>query len=265
MARNFGIRLVLLLVMFCICGDVYAKSGHEHIQLWDKVFGISDSASKNNILPLWRTAQEVIDDIGNDYRDLQENFSWFTWGNYGHRLLFHWGFNADPARYPQLVRQVRSCLKDNPNAKDEERKFFAYLTRNIQSRRNRKLVNAVISVTGIPTSRGYANAVATILYDVHLLGDYSTTNTSALPSIDSIENDLTENGFRRLLTGGDKSERLGKIDAGLREAIRLGRGRTNSNRAMLLIETVKKYLPQILNDRFKKTLGEHGITITVPK
>ena len=71
-------------------GIIFAKSGQKHIQLWDDVFGISDNSSRNNILPLWKTAQEVIDDIGNDYRDLRENFSWFTWGNYGHRLLFHW-------------------------------------------------------------------------------------------------------------------------------------------------------------------------------
>jgi len=262
--QKFIIILSLLLVIFAGC-DSFAKSGQEHIQLWDNVFGISDSASRNNILPLWRTSQEVIDDIGNDYRDLREKFSWFNWGNYGHRLLFHWGFNADPKRYSPLVKQVRSCLKDNPDAREHERKFFSYLTNNIQSRRNRKLINAVTSVTGIPTARGYANAIATIIYDVHLLGDYETVNTSALPKIDDIERDLTENGFSRLITGGDKSERLAEIDAELRESIRAGRGRVNSRHAILLTEAVKKYLPQILNERFKKTLAEKGITITVPK
>lgn len=262
--KFMAVILSLLFVIFA-GSNSFAKSGQEHIQLWDNVFGISDNASRNNILPLWRTAQEVIDEIGNDYRDLRENFSWFTWGNYGHRLLFHWGFNADPKHYVPLVKQIRSCLKGNPNAKDEERKFFAYLMRNIQSRRNRKLINAVTSVTGIPTSRGYANAIATIIYDVHLLGDYETVSTSALPKIDDIERDLMENGFSRLIMGGDKSERLAEIDAELRESIRAGRGRVNSRRAILLTEAVKKYLPQILNERFKKTLAEKGIIITVPK
>ena len=261
-SRNFGIRFALVVMMIFVCGDACAKSGQEHIQLWDKVFGISENVSRNNILPLWRTAQEVIDDIGNDYRDLRENFSWFTWGNYGHRLLFHWGFNADPKYYAPLVKQIRSCLKGNPNAKYEERKFFAYLMRNIQSRRNRKLINAVTSVTGIPTARGYANAVATILYDVHLLGDYSTTNTSALPKIDDIENDLVERGFKRLIAGGDKSERLKTIEADLRASINAGRGRVNSVRAVLLTQAVKKYLPQILNERFKNTSAKKGIKFT---
>ncbi|MBR0279147.1 MAG: hypothetical protein IJQ75_04110 [Synergistaceae bacterium] len=265
MRQRFMIVILSLLLVIFTGGDSFAKSGQEHIQIWDNVFGISDNVSRNNILPLWRTAQEVIDEIGNDYRDLRENFSWFTWGNYGHRLLFHWGFNADPKRYSPLVKQVRSCLKDNPDAREQERKFFSYLTNNIQSRRNRKLINAVTSVTGIPTARGYANAIATIIYDVHLLGDYETVKTSALPKIDDIERDLVENGFTKLITGGDKSERLEKIDAELKASIRAGRGRVNRVRAILLTEAVKKYLPQILNERFKKTLSEKGITITVTK
>ena len=179
--------------------------------------------------------------------------------------MFHWGFNADPKRYAPLVKQIRSYLKGRPDAKEQKRKFFEYLTRNIQSRRNRKLINAVISVTGIPTARGYANAVATILYDVHLLGDYSTTNTAALPKLDDIERDFMERGFQRLIAGGYKSERLTKINADLRASIRAGRGRANSARENLLTQAVKKYLPQILNERFKKTLAEKGITITVPQ
>ena len=266
MLRYFRVRLALSLVLAVLmCGAVSAKSGKEHMQLWNNVFGVTDMTSRENIQPLWRTAQEVIDDFSSDYRDLQEQFTWFRVGHYSHRLLFHWGFNADPKRYPQLVRQVRLCLKDHPDAVKEERKFFSYLTNNIQSRRNRKLINSVTSVTGIPTARGYANAIATIIYDVHLLGDYETVKTSALPKIDDIERDLVENGFTKLITGGDKSERLEKIDAELKAPIRAGRGRVNRVRAKLLTEAVKKYLPQILNERFKKTLSEKGITITVTK
>ena len=259
--------LSLLLAVFVV-GDSLAKSGKDHMQDWNKVFGVTDKTSRDNIQPLWRTAQEVIDRYEEDYDELKENFTWFKLERtYSHRLLFHWGFNTDPKRYPQLVRQVRLRLKEenHPDPDKEERKFFSYLVNNIQARRNRKLINAVTSVTGIPTARGYANAVATILYDVHLLGDYVTTNTSALPKIDDIERDLTDNGFSRLIAGGDKSERLEKIDAELKASIRAGRGRVNSRRAILLTEAVKKYLPQILNERFKKTLSNKGITITVPK
>ena len=42
---------VILSLVFevIVCGDSFAKSGQKHIQLWDDVFGISDSSSRNNI------------------------------------------------------------------------------------------------------------------------------------------------------------------------------------------------------------------------
>lgn len=253
----------VLVVLACI--SAYAMAGAGHSRLWNEVFGIYENASREKIQPLWDAAQEVIDNYEADYRELRKNFGWFTWGSYGHRLLFHWGFNTDPKNYEPLVKQVRNCLKGNINAKEQEQKFFAYLTRNIQARRNRKLINAITNTTGIPTARGYANAIATILYDVHLLGDYSTVNTSSLPSIDSIERDLVSNGFRRLITGGEKSVRLEAIDAELQSSIRAGRGRVNSKRAVLLTEAVKKYLPEILNERFRNILSSKGIAITAGK
>ncbi len=261
MIRYCRLRFMLsLILVFLACTVASAKSGQEHVQQWNDVFGVRDSTSRINIQPLWKVAQDVIDGVGEDYRDLQNRFTWFKWGSLGHRLLFHWGFNANPQNYAPLVRQVRLCLKGNPDARNQERQFFAYLTRNIQAPRNQKLINAVTSVTGIPTARGYANAVATILYDVHLLGDYTTTNTSALPKIDDIESDLVGKGFNRLLAGGDKSERLKKIEAELLDAIRVGRGRVNSACANNLSQAVRKYLPQILNERFSKTSGAKGIT-----
>lgn len=265
MLRYFRVRLALSLVLAVLmCGIVSAGSGDDHMRLWRNVFGVRDKTSRENIQPLWRTAQEVIDRYEEDYDELKKNFPWFKrgLGTYSHRLLFHWGFNADPKRYPPLVRQVRLCLKDHPDAKNEERKFLSYLTNDIQSRRNRKLINAVVSVTGIPTARGYASAIATIIYDVHLLLDYEDKKISALPKIDDIEKDLMMYGFNRLITGGDKSERLKRIEADLRASINAGRGRVNSYRARSLNEAVGKYLPQILNERFKNTLGKKGITIT---
>ena len=220
MTRYFKLRLMLSWVMvFLACTVVFAKSGDQHTREWNDVFGIRDKTSEKNIQPLWKVAQDVIDETKSDYDDLKKKFNWFKWGTYTHRLLFHWGFNANPQSYAPLVRQVRSCLKDKSDARNQERQFFAYLTKNIQAPRNKRLINAVVSVTGIPTARGYANAVATILYDIHLLGDYIPTtegkipNTSALPKIDDIEADLVEKGFKKLLAGGDKSERLKKIEA----------------------------------------------------
>ena len=69
MLRKFMVRLVLsLAIIFCVCGAASAKSGQEHIHLWDDIFGVTGITSRENIRLLWSAAQKVIDDIGSDYR-----------------------------------------------------------------------------------------------------------------------------------------------------------------------------------------------------
>ncbi len=258
--KFFAVALILIFV----CSSAFAKSGDEHIRDWNNSFGITDKPSRDNIQPLWKQARDVIDGYENDYKKLHGKFEWFSLrtGAGEHRLLFHWGFNADPKNYKPLVNKVDSLLENNPDAKKEKTEFFRYLANEIQSERNRNLINSVIRTTGIPTARGYANAIATIIYDIHLLGDYATSYTSALPSIGEIEKDLINHGFKRLLAGGDKSEKLKRIEHELDAAVKVGRGRTNSKRAENLLEAVRIFLPQILNERFKNSLQQKGITIT---
>ena len=49
-----------------------SKQGHS--VLWNNVFGISDYNSRQNIQSLWDTAQEVIDEYDEDYKELRKNF-----------------------------------------------------------------------------------------------------------------------------------------------------------------------------------------------
>ncbi|MDR1907363.1 MAG: hypothetical protein LBQ43_00690 [Holosporales bacterium] len=238
--------------------------------------------SSNAIEPLWDVAQEIIDETKDDYHRIKKaGFEWFTWGRYGHRLLFHWGFNRNPAEHPQLKQQFEECLDEHikkelnrgelnseniENYRRKQEKKFWKILRDLQKERNKKLINAVVKTTGIPTTRGYAGAVATIIYDAHLLGDYSTINTLALPKIGLIEQDLEKAGLGRLLDDDkDKSERFQKIQENLKKAIRVGRGNTDAKRAKRLNETIAEFLPEILEGRFKKTLSDKGITITIPQ
>jgi hypothetical protein len=259
--------------------------GKDHIEDWNRAFGISDATSEKAIEPLWDIMQKLIDrtknmneEKGSDYKRVKDSFDWFNWGSYGHRLFFHWGFNADLRQYAPLRVQLEKCLNDYAKTQIEEGKHpaeikeeckkqkeaFYKLLFKIQGERNRLLINKLVAVTQIPTSRGYANAVASILYDVHLLGDYATKNPSALPDIKSLEYDLEDKGFKRLLLGGE-SEKLEEIRKELKSVINVGRGRTNKKRAELLVEVTARFLPEILEARFKNTLMEKGITITVPK
>ena len=277
---------VLMFSLVQSAGWGYDERGHS--KDWNRVFGINDSESAKNIQPLWDVMQKLIDSTkylneekGSDYRRVKDEFKWFTWGSYkagghGHRLFFHWGFNADLRQYPPLEAQVKRCLKKYAETQleagktpeqvkaecEQQREAFFKLLFKIQGERNRALINKVIEVTGIPTSRGYANAVATILYNTHLLGDYTTTWTSALPGIRALEHDLLERGFTRLLRGGE-SEKLKKISQELKQATNAGRGRTDKVRAELLLKVVGKFLPEILEARFGTHLVGRGIKITL--
>lgn len=265
--------------MMMAASGAFAMSGTEHANEWNESFGILDAQSKQNIKPLWDTAQKVLDDYHVDYQKLRKKFPWFSFGDKTHRLLFHWGFNRAAEQHPPLVRQVKECLDKYLNEeknksmtheekqqfkKDESRKFFKYVMKELEDPRKRALKLKVVNTTGIPTSRGYANAVATIIYDIHILADYETSKTSGLMEIKPIMKELVS-GFNRLTAGADKTERLDQISEQLDEDIRAGRGRTNMRRAKLLRETTKKFLPQILNERFQNTLRARGIVITVPE
>lgn len=60
-------------------------------------------------------------------------------------------------------------------------------------------------------------------------------------------------------------ERLQKIDADLKEALKNGRGHTYRKWAELLLEKLKYCIPQILNERFKEKLKAKGITLVEPE
>ena len=268
-----GMICLALLLATAACG----YPAREHIRDWNELFGACEDTTQKNLDPLWRTAQDVLDQWKDVYTPcIKEECPWFTWGSYGHRLLFHWGFNGDPKKYEPLQKQIKIALEKDIAAKnlkgeelkryrEREQKKLNQLLIRLQAERNRKLITKVTDVMGIPRTRGYAGAVATIIHDVHLLGDYETPLISALPSPDAIERDLIDHGFQRLLRGGDRTERLQKIDADLKEALKNGRGRTYRKRAELLLEKLKYCIPQILNERFKETLKARGITLVEPE
>ena len=102
-------KFFAVLILFLTCAAAFAKSGAEHIRDWNNSFGIADEVSRQNILPLWKQARDVIDGYEKDYRKLHEKFEWFSLktGAGEHRLLFHWGFNADPKKLQAAGQQSR--------------------------------------------------------------------------------------------------------------------------------------------------------------
>ncbi|MBQ8691894.1 MAG: hypothetical protein IJ520_01975 [Synergistaceae bacterium] len=273
-------RQIILSLLLFIAAAVYfvyadsasAKDGKAHIRDWEEVFNMAalDNNGRKNLDELWNFSQKIIDDP--DYNALKSRFEWLSFNAGEHRFFFHWGFNTNPERFRPLQKFIAKRLdayvsKANMPPKEAEifkksqyKEFFNYITKKIQPDRNRRLINTIIKTTGIPRTRGYAGAVATIIHDIHLLGDYSTHATDALPDINDIQRDLLDNGFARLLAGSGADVTLSDI----RSAFRAAQNNINSRRAELLIQETGRFLPEILNNNFgSDVLKRKGIFVKI--
>lgn len=113
-----------------------------------------------------------------------------------HRLLFHWGYNARPWS-TQLDKKMAQYRFEATTIKRFQQVLIAE-----QKYRN-GLANAETEkVFGFASSgrdAGYANAFVSILYDVHLLGDYTPDNKDldGIAPLSSIVGDIV-NSLRRI-------------------------------------------------------------------
>ena len=352
--------LVLLIcagvLQMAVPGRAHGYKGHA--DFWNKCLGIDIEATRkaggyDDLKSLYKVAQNLIDVYRNgagaetEYRKIQRECPWFSWGDYGHRLLFHWGFNNAPKDNPAVIKQIENCLdrgrsgnaplnigklrnviagsryinektyqryvallpsdyhsmlpplvsqyaaahpqgydpkpqrwsEEDEQAqrirlqkltlyKTEQRQQLEKTLLSLQKTRNNTLINAVENYTGI-TRRGSghggaANALATLIYDIHMLSDYDSSaaaDAAALPPIDRLERDLIDNGLRRLAFGRGKSSLNSALYQEFSDAARAGRGRSNKYRARCLIDAVEKYLPQILHDQYQEILRTKGIIL----
>ena len=271
--KRFFVVILLLSVITISC-QAHQRDGH--IRDWNKAFGIEDSNSKEAIEPLWDTAQDLIDHYQEDYEVLQEVCPWFNIGIW-HRLLFHWGFNGDPAKHEPLLNVIDKCLDMEIRERNldmdaaeqyrnsEKEKLFGKLY-EIQSLHNRLLIAKVELIFNIDSARQYPNAIATLIHDIHLLGDHTTTDTDNLMKLDALTYDIDKLGFERLFNGA-QSSRLSRAETEYNKTMKqikkaLDDETEHDKKVKLLLESINKYLPVVLYERFGNTLRKEGITIT---
>ena len=248
--------VVLCCVLVLICSTAWGMPASGHIGEWNAACGIREASSKSVVLPLWEFLQNDVIDAEAGFRsqfwaEIRKDFPSFRPGGYGHRIFFHWGFNADPRRYEPLRIQVRNTLPEN------QQKAFYEKVLEEQKRRNRKVISMVGRTFGIEGEP--ARALATLIFDIHLLADYTTENTSPLPSLFTMKRDIQNQGFGRLLIASEQ-KRFPDIRRDLERAMLKNSDR---DRATALLDVIKKHLPDILNTQFKNIMFKNGIRINV--
>lgn len=245
------VLVLTAIVIFSLLFPFFAwgMAAYDHFKIWNISFGLNGDKDSLHFQDFWSFLEmEVIDkeeprgDIS-FYKTLKYNFDGFNWGVYGHRLLFHWGFNADPRNYLPLVRRVDDTVPEN-----KRNAFYAYVIKE-QKERNGKIITMLERLLGI--SGDIPRAIATIAYDVHILCDYSTKNIQALPDIGYIANDFVRYGLMRLPSGSVYRD---IVEAAFYV------GETPKERALNALMTIAVYLPRIISPVFHRL----GIGCIVP-
>jgi len=180
----------------------------------------------------------------------------FSWGKYGHRLFFHWGFNGRPWT-PQIQERVNLCNWDSKTIDLFQKKLI-----DEQARRNKIIMTKTSEALRLGMSgqlREYSNGFASILYDTHLLGDFTTIRIEPLLDLNTVIDDIKTALYRKL-KGGDEALRINKILENTKKLYKDPR-----IRAAKVLQIIQKEVPPMIlsaqNGYFKKHFQECGIEL----
>jgi hypothetical protein len=251
--RYFIAVLVLFFTSFCVFSKSFDKGkpgGHEA-----DAYSVLPFERNENISNWFEIIHKTIDYPYNKYfsglrTPPHQNFSW---GKYGHRLFFHWGFNSNPWS-PQIEECVSLCGWDDKTVQLFRNKITAE-----QARRNKQVMEATARILGFGMSgqmRSYSNGFASIVYDTHILGDYTTTKQAPLQDINSVIDDIKITVFNKL-QGGETAKMINK---------KLDKTKTdykdNRKRAEKVLKILQEELPSMIltanNGYFKKHFSQKG-------
>lgn len=249
-AIRTGLRLfILFIALFIYCNEAWAKGCSGHKKDWYDCFGIEDKSSQDVLEKCFNEFCKQIDDIDDFYGKFKEKHRKFSRGKWGHRLFFHWGFNMNPRESRVFKEQLDRC-----GLSDEEKESIWQDVITEQSHRNTKMINAVRNTTGLP--REQSSALATIIYDIHILGDYGGTLLEPLLEPYKIKNDIKNQGIKRLKFKLKKQKEIcSELDlAGLK-------GTDEKDSARKILEILRNEMPQLLFGTYGKTLENNGIKI----
>ena len=238
-------RAILLLLVFFSSAIGLAKEGYEHRKDMREVLGISQDDAAT---PAYKHADEVAKTItyliDRDYSQLLADIrivaTNFNLGPSRHRLFFHWGFNENPEHSTTLAKQINEATAD-----EAVRTNIWDMIKAEQGRRNKKMMDKVKAEFGI-VLREEQNALASIMYNAHILGDYESSDlvqTSGMVSMDAIIAD-TIRSFRRRLKGLN-IELVSEFETKLKDKKRMP---NTQRKAKEILALMKEHVPKIFKD-----------------
>lgn len=178
--------LIIFWMLSCTISIMAHSSFQAHCQDMMEVFGFeynvklfSKTNSASNTSWTKFISSDMIDNT-DFHRHLQKthpNFS-IAHPRY-HRLLFHWGYNAEPWS-PYLERHIRTYCRLNELNEDSVVLVFKDEIRAEQKQRNKKINENTEKTFGFAhggTDAKYAQFFSSMAYNIHLLGDQQSDNS----------------------------------------------------------------------------------------
>jgi hypothetical protein len=140
---------------------------------------------------------DAIDNWQDANRRIKKQFGLET--GFKHRYYFHWGYDGNPRKtaghqdYFREKEELRGL-----DRKDQEKLFRELLS--LWKGKKRKLENTIQrQMPFLP--RGERQAFAVVLYQIHILGDYSTKDSKEIQPLmylNDIAREITRDGLNRL-------------------------------------------------------------------
>lgn len=181
----------IVFIIICFIAGVLDNQAHSsfiaHGEDMMEVFGFENNIKLFNRSKDTKTNTSWMKFISSDMIDNTEfhrylerkypNFKIST-PNY-HRMLFHWGYNAEPWS-PYLERHIRSYCRLNYLDEESIVTEFKCELKSEQKNRNRKINEETEKLFGFAhggKDAKYAQFFASMAYNIHLLGDQQTDNS----------------------------------------------------------------------------------------
>ena len=204
---QLSIIFITLLVFFPI--RTFALSGAEHRADMIRIFPFAEVRENHAVLSLYRHVNTYLDNPyiqpgerpSKDYPKRPKSiadhpkFSLIHWHG-KHRIWFHWGFNTDPRHFKPITTSLDKALHDGIISESDLPEFWKLINQEV-SQRNRTLMNEAAQVFGFDSlgnisasQRRQINGMVTILYSIHILGDYQTTDSLILMSKERVYADI---------------------------------------------------------------------------
>ncbi len=161
----------------------HAFGGGEHRNTTSRVMGFDGTGDWGKQEHFWQLVDEFGKVIDGQEAYLKLNASVkrllprFSWGAYGHRVFFHWGFETD-LRRGILGSLIPAAVRDDPyqsDVLDRERQVWRML--NVERAKRNGDLKAAVMRAFMSDGKMAAlrpeevDSIAILIYDTHLVGD----------------------------------------------------------------------------------------------